>query len=104
MEAAVDSYLKLKNAPNGDVLSYQILDGLSSLVVYSVAKADSATGERLMQKALSTAVLILVEMHEIRRELFDQKPFFRFFMGILGEMDSMPDVFNENEKYYLCFR
>lgn len=97
LEASVESYHKLKNAPSGDVLSFQIIDALGSIVVFLLSKLYSSNMEGF-EKVLITITLVQVHSHETRRELFDQKPFFRLFSSLMIELeqrvqDSHPEFF-----------
>lgn len=105
VELSMDAYYRLRNAPGGSVLAYQIIDSLTSMLVYIAKKAaKSGSGDMMnsevkavdcLSKILSVVVLIMVHVHETRRELFDQRPFLRFFTGLLDELyrESVPEFF-----------
>eukprot|EP00158_Paraphelidium_tribonemae_P009756 Partr_v1_DN28952_c0_g1_i2_m25897 putative ccr4-Not transcription complex len=87
-EVSVDTYYKLRNAPGGAILGYQVIDSLSSLVVSILKNVFKSDEQRLSKfsRFMSIFSLVTIHMHEVRRELFDQKPLFRLFSGIMTDI------------------
>ena len=95
-EVSVDTYYKLRNAPGGAIIGYQVIDSLSTLIVCllkNVFKTDDARVSKF-SRIMSILALVTIHMHEVRRELFDQKPFFRLFGGILEDLNSHKAFFS----------
>jgi CCR4-NOT transcription complex subunit 1 len=90
-EASVSSYLK--HIAAGDFeQAFQALDAVSRLIVYIIKYHGNASGVNNNQakvhftKILSIFVLVLANMHEEQGAEFQQKPFFRFFSGLVNDL------------------
>jgi CCR4-NOT transcription complex subunit 1 len=88
-EVSIDTYYKLRNAPGGAILGYQVIDALSAMIVLLVKNTEKDEEGRvyLFSRVLSVLSLVTIHMHEVRRELFDQRPFYRIFAGILADLE-----------------
>lgn len=88
LDLSIDAYYRLRNAPGGSVLAYQIIDSLCSMLVM-IARRSSLTEVSLIDsltRILSVVVLCLTHAHETRKELFDQRPFLRLFSTLFEEL------------------
>lgn len=94
-ESSVNSYIKCIQAREF-TYSFQALDAMSRLIVYIIKYHGDASGVNndqakvhYLTKILSIFVLVLADMHEEQGELFEQKPFFRFFCSLLNDLHSI---------------
>ena len=100
-EVASDSFLRLKNLPGGTTLSYQSLDALASLLIVFVdmsrfaAPSEDEKKVLALSKILGTIVLLIVHSHEIRRDTFDPRPYFRLLTSLIVEFDSHQATFDK---------
>lgn len=105
VEAIVETYRKLKNTPGGGLLAYQVVDAFARLVVKTITKDNNCDNAVMrFSRTLSIIVLEVVHMHSIRREMFDQKPFFRLLSSILHELKSAEEQLGAiNERLIVAF-
>ena len=96
-EISVETYLKHKNVPGApQMVAYQAVDAFARLIALLVRYYNDATPSananiaklNLTTKILSIIVLVLVHSHERRREIFNQKAFFRLFSTLLNDLSS----------------
>lgn len=93
-EISVESYLKNKTPGAPPMLAYQAVDAYARLIVLLITHQPEGMSSgntnvarvNLSTKILSIIVLVLVHSHERRREVFNQKPFYRLFSSLLNDL------------------
>ena len=63
-----------------------MVDAFARLVVLLLRKDSADMKIMRFTRTLSIIALEVVHMHSIRREMFDQKPFYRLFSSISHEL------------------
>ncbi|CCM03832.1 uncharacterized protein FIBRA_05981 [Fibroporia radiculosa] len=96
-ESSVNSYIKCVAAGESEI-AFQALDAMSRLIVLIIKYHGDASGVNndqakvhYLTKILSIFVLVLANMHEEQGQLFQQKPFFRFFCSLLNDLHTLED-------------
>ena len=86
VQMAIGSYYKCTRTVQGaDV--YRTIDAYALLVVTAIEfnSADGKQGRLLyLTKLLSLIVMVLIDVHELQGDQFQQKPFFRLFSQLLN--------------------
>ncbi|KAI7898110.1 CCR4-Not complex component, Not1-domain-containing protein [Cokeromyces recurvatus] len=93
IEVSVEHAIKFKMLPGQSPnLAYQPMDALSKLIVCLI-QVSLTEGQidpmAHFTRALSVAVLIISQHHEMRGQHFDQRPFLRFFTSILSNLHTV---------------
>ncbi|RKP10666.1 CCR4-Not complex component, Not1-domain-containing protein [Thamnocephalis sphaerospora] len=91
IELCVEIYQKQAATTGSSALAiYQTVDAYAKLIALLVRSHDEKNGvtqAAYLKKILSITVLVLVKEHEQRKQKFNQKPFFRLFVGLLMELN-----------------
>lgn len=94
-EASVGHYVK-SMATDQFEYSFHALDAYARLVAMLVRFQGDKNGMGVDQakvhylaKILSIVILVLAHMHEEQGDNFQQKPFFRFFSGLVNDLHAM---------------
>ncbi|KAL7754375.1 CCR4-NOT core subunit cdc39 [Sorochytrium milnesiophthora] len=92
-ELSIDSYARFKPAPGASAVApYQAIDAYAKLIIMLI-KFHEEDGNNptsrlvFFTKIVSIVVLVLVHSHEMKRQHFNQKPFFRLFAAILNDLN-----------------
>lgn len=100
IEASVEHAIKFKMLPGqSPSLAYQPMDAFSKLIICLVQVQGGTEGQpttttadqQLSQftRALSVAVLVMSQYHELRGQHFDQRPFLRLLTCILTDLHAV---------------
>ncbi|KAI9595324.1 CCR4-Not complex component, Not1-domain-containing protein [Syncephalis fuscata] len=105
IELATEIYQKQSTVPSSSSqAAYQPVDANAKLIALLVKTFNEETGgisrAAYFRKILSIIVLVLVNEHELRRQEFNQKPFFRLLVGLLTELNS-GDTLSNDEHFAL---
>jgi len=93
-DTRMGTYGKLHHNP---AMDFSYIDAFSKLVVLLLKTVINTNKNEILEKILQSIVLTLTKNHELHRESFNQRPFFRLFYNLLFDISRRDYNFNQQE-------